>query len=296
MRRDPSWEATESRPTSVASRAVVAVRGTSALNRSEGCAAVSVRSAADPVARAVAMDRNGSPTLMMVPGVAKTASTMPSTGDSNSIAALTVSNVPRTSPSRTREPGAVPYLLAAAAAQRFAPAALGPSEDERGSRESVRRIADGLLAGARHVGDRRPVRDGLAMIGVHRLCYGVTTVCTLLLYRNYFHADGFFRAGLAGLSQVVAAIAVGGGLAALVTPVAYRRLGAISWPVLLLVAAAAVQLGLWLPFRLSLLLPAALLLAFIAQAIKITVDTLVSSTWPTSSAGGCSRSTTPSST
>lgn len=170
---------------------------------------------------------------------------------------------------------AVPYLLAAAAAQRFAPAALGPSEDERGSRESVRRIADGLLAGARHVADRRPVRDGLAMIGVHRLCYGVTTVCTLLLYRNYFHSDGFFRAGLAGLSQVVAAIAVGGGLAALVTPLAYRRLGAISWPVLLLAAAAAVQLGLWLPFRLSLLLPAALLLAFIAQAIKITVDTLV---------------------
>ncbi|MBE7187452.1 MFS transporter [Jatrophihabitans endophyticus] len=170
---------------------------------------------------------------------------------------------------------ALPYLLAALVALPFATSALGPSEDERRDRDTVRGIAVGLLAGAKHVRDRRPVRDGLTMIGVHRLCYGVTTVCTLLLYRNYFHADGFFRAGLAGLSQVVAAIAVGGGLAALVTPAAFRRLGAIGWPVVLLVAAAVVQIVLGLPFRLSLLPPAALVLAFVAQAIKITVDTLV---------------------
>ena len=170
---------------------------------------------------------------------------------------------------------AVPYLLAAGVALRFAPSALGPSESERTERETLRGIAEGLLAGARHVRERRPVRDGLSMIGVHRLCYGVTTVCTLLLYRNYFHADGFFRAGLAGLSQVVAVIAIGGGLAALVTPLAFRRLGAIRWPVVLLVAAAGVQVALFLPFRLALLLPAALLLAFVAQSIKITVDTLV---------------------
>ena len=60
--------------------------------------------------------------------------------------------------------------------------------------------------------------------------YGVTTVCTLLLYRNYFHADGFFRAGLAGLSQIVAMIAVGGALAALLTPdgVPAHRPGALA--------------------------------------------------------------------
>lgn len=170
---------------------------------------------------------------------------------------------------------AIPYLLAAVSALRIGRPDLGPSVHERRERETVRGIASGLLAGAQHVAERRPVRDGLAVITVHRLCYGVTTVSTLLLYRNYFSDDGFFRAGLTGLSQVVAAVAVGGGLAALLTPTAYRRLGPVGWPVILLVGAAAVQTGLGLPYRLPLLLPAALLLAFAAQAIKISVDTLV---------------------
>jgi hypothetical protein len=170
---------------------------------------------------------------------------------------------------------AVPYALAAVIALGFDRHSLGPSESERRGRETARDVARGLADGARHVITTRPVLYGLSAIGLHRLCYGVTTVCTLLLYRNYFHSDGFFRAGLAGLSQVVAVIAIGGGLAALVTPVAFRRIGPVRWPALLLGAAAVTEVGLGLPYSLPLLLLAGLLLAFVAQSVKISVDTLV---------------------
>jgi MFS family permease len=112
-------------------------------------------------------------------------------------------------------------------------------------------------------------------IGVHRLAYGVSTICTLLLYRNYFHDDGFFRAGLTGLGQVVGAVAIGGGIAAVLTPVASRHLGLVRWPALLLLGAGLVEICFGLPFTLPLLVAAAVLLGFVAQGIKICVDTLV---------------------
>jgi MFS family permease len=169
----------------------------------------------------------------------------------------------------------VPYLLAALAANGFIRTALGPSETERRNRETPREVLRGLMAGARHLGERRPVLYGLAAIGLHRLGYGVTTVCTLLLYRNYFHDEGFFRSGLAGLTQVLVAVAAGGALAATVTPAAFRRIGPVRWPAGLLAGAAVVELGLGLPYSMPLLLLAALLLGFVAQAVKISVDTLV---------------------
>ncbi|HEV7206975.1 MAG TPA: MFS transporter [Jatrophihabitans sp.] len=170
---------------------------------------------------------------------------------------------------------AVPFLLAGAVAAGFARGALGPLDSERRTRETVGAVLRGLLAGARHLRETRPVLLGLSAIGAHRLGYGVTTVCTVLLYRNYFSDDGFFRAGLAGLTQVVAALAAGGALAAMVTPAAFRSIGPVRWPAALLLAAAGVQLGLALTFVLPLLLVAAFLLGFVAQSIKISVDTLV---------------------
>ncbi len=169
---------------------------------------------------------------------------------------------------------AVPYLLAAFAAGGFGRHALGPLVAERQARETLAQIARGLREGVRHLTQRRPILYALTAIGAHRLCYGVTTVCTVLLYRNYFRAEGFFRTSLAGLSQVVAMIAIGGALAALVTPAAFRRFGPVRWPVVLLLGATVAQAFI-LPYRLPLLLPAALLLSFVAQGIKISVDTLV---------------------
>jgi MFS family permease len=171
----------------------------------------------------------------------------------------------------------VPYLLAANAARPFGRTTLGPDDTERANRESVRQIAVGLVAGARHVRSRPPARNALAAIGLHRLCFGLWTVTTLLLYRNYFHGHGAIRSGLAGLTQLVVAVAIGGGLAALVTPAIARRLGYGRWPALLLAASGVVIVACTLPYRLAPALLAGLLLGFTSQGIKICVDTVLQS-------------------
>jgi MFS family permease len=167
------------------------------------------------------------------------------------------------------------YLIAALVPRPFGADELGPDDVERSRRETAADVVRGLVDGARHLHARPSASAALIAIGVHRLCYGVTTVCTILLYRNYFADDGVFRAGLGGLAQVVAAAAVGGGLAAAVTPAATRRLGYVRWPAVLLAGAAVAQLALGLRYTLPAIVAAAVLLGFIAQGIKICVDTLV---------------------
>ena len=172
----------------------------------------------------------------------------------------------------------IPYLAAGAAARGFDRAALGPDEHERAKRETAAAVLRGLIAGGRHIAHRRPALYALVTITVLRFCYGVTTVCTLLLYRNYFHSDGIFRAGIGGLAQVTVVLAAGAGLAALVTPAATRRLDLARWPVLLTAVATIVMLTVWLPYRLALVLFGVLAMSFVAQGVKICVDTVVQRT------------------
>ncbi|MDQ6937035.1 MAG: MFS transporter [Actinomycetota bacterium] len=169
----------------------------------------------------------------------------------------------------------LPYALAAWGATRFDRDALGPDATELAQCETVSVIVAGLVLGARHIRSRRPVWLGLAAIGASRFCYGVSSVCTVLLYRNYFVDDGIFRAGLSGLAQVVIMLATGGALAAVVTPAITRRIGLVRYPCALLIVAAATQLGFGLLFRQPAVLVAALVIGFISQAVKISVDTTV---------------------
>jgi hypothetical protein len=173
---------------------------------------------------------------------------------------------------------ALPYLASAFAARRFEREQLGPDEVSRGNRETPREVAIGLLAGARHVSQRPPVLWALAAIGAQRFCYGMSTICILLLYRNYFEPHGFFRAGLSGIAQVVVGVAVGGGLAALITPAATRRFGFARWPVALLILAGIVEIAFGLPYRIELVPIAAFGLGLAAQGFKICVDTRVQRT------------------
>jgi MFS family permease len=166
------------------------------------------------------------------------------------------------------------YALAGLCALRFGCRQLGPDDDTRNHGESVRNVLTGLADGARHIRSHPSVARAFVVIGIHRFAYGVTAICTLLLYRNYFTDSGVLRAGLAGLGQIVAAIALGGGLAAFITPFAVRRLGYTRWPAVLLIGAAVVELVLGLPFKTATFLPAAALLGLAAQGVKICVDTL----------------------
>ncbi|OMQ16123.1 hypothetical protein A7K94_0204680 [Modestobacter sp. VKM Ac-2676] len=169
---------------------------------------------------------------------------------------------------------ALPYLVASAVAAGFTRGHLGPDHDTATDRAAARDVLHGMVAGARHVLAHPPATAVLAVMAVHRLLYGLLTLVVLLLYRNTFtEGSALFPGGLAGLGQVLAAGAVGTLLAAVVTPVAVRRMGKARWITLMLTVGGAGQLllgGLFLP---ATTVAAVLTLGFIAQAVKICVDT-----------------------
>jgi MFS family permease len=169
----------------------------------------------------------------------------------------------------------LPYLGAALVARGFARPQLGPDEHDRARRDSARDVYHGLIAGVRHISAVRPARDALAMIALQRFGYGISLVCTLLLYRNYFRDDGIFRADLAGLAQIAVAVAAGTGTAALITPAATRRLGPVGYPAVMLILGAVAQVSLTLQFRLPAILAGTFVLALVSQSVKICVDTVL---------------------
>jgi hypothetical protein len=169
---------------------------------------------------------------------------------------------------------ALPYLSAAVVVAGFGRGDLGPDLVTRSARLSARAIGEGMVAGARHVAALPPAAAALLAISLHRVAYGVLTLMTLLLYRNTFgSAGGLFPGGIVGLGEVVAAGAVGTLLAAWLTPKVVRRIGKPRWITLLLLGAGATQLALGLPFLAPTIVAASLALGFVAQAVKICVDT-----------------------
>jgi hypothetical protein len=174
---------------------------------------------------------------------------------------------------------AVPYLLAAGVVAGFARAHLGPDSTAQSARLSARDVVRGMVGGARHVAGLRPAAAALLVISLLRFGYGVLTLMTLLLYRNTFAGQGgLFPGGLVGLGEVLAAGAVGTLLAAVATPAAVRRMGKRRWIALLLAGAGVLQLLLTLPLEPPPLVVAWLFLGFMAQGVKICVDSTLQET------------------
>jgi MFS family permease len=167
------------------------------------------------------------------------------------------------------------YVTAAVVATRMPRRLLGPDDDPTPLTAAIRDTARGLAAGAAHVWERRAAGRALLAIAGSRVLFGLSTIGTLLLYRNYFHDDGVLRAGITGLGQVFAASAVGYVAAAVVTPAATARLGKPRWIVFAFALAGISQVATGAPFRMAPLLVGALVLGFAAQSAKICVDTIV---------------------
>ena len=167
------------------------------------------------------------------------------------------------------------YLAAAAVARRMPRELLGPDHEAPPLAHALRRVADDIATGARHVWEHRPASRALGAIAGSRLLFGMSTIGTLLLYRNYFHDHGVLRAGLVGLGQAFAASAAGYVLAAVVTPIVTARIGKPRWIVTVFAGAAVSQLALGLPFAMAPLLVGAGLIGFATQSAKICVDTIV---------------------
>lgn len=169
------------------------------------------------------------------------------------------------------------YVGAGLLALRLPRASLGPdlAEEPPAVRDAVRQVAAGLVAGLRHLGQRRAAAYGLTVIGVHRFFYGISTVALILLYRGYFHDASEADAAFNGLAQAVLVSGAGFVLAAVATPVVIPRIGSRRWVLALLVAAAVIQLFPTALYTEPALLAASFGLGIASQGIKICVDTLV---------------------
>ncbi|CAA9343742.1 MAG: hypothetical protein AVDCRST_MAG72-994 [uncultured Nocardioidaceae bacterium] len=172
---------------------------------------------------------------------------------------------------------AVLYGVAGMLALRMPRDLLGPdfAPDRPAVRDALGNVARGLREGLVHLGQRRSAAYGLAAIGAHRFFYGVSTVATILLYRNYFYASDDVDSALAGLTLAVLVSGAGFLLAAAVTPMATRRVSTRVWVLLLLAAAAVTEVFPGALYTEPSLLVAAFFLGLASQGVKICVDTLL---------------------
>ncbi len=172
---------------------------------------------------------------------------------------------------------AVGYALAAALTARIPRDLLGPDLDPArpAVTEALNRVWRGMLAGLEHLRERPVAANALFVIAAHRFFYGLSTVATILLYRNYFNTPDAVEAGLAGLSIAVLVTGLGFLAAALITPAATARLSPQGWIVLLLALAAVAEAFPGALYTEPSLLVAAFVLGLSAQGVKICVDTLV---------------------
>jgi hypothetical protein len=104
-------------------------------------------------------------------------------------------------------------------------------------------VATGLADGARYVMRRRGPAAALGATGGFSLMFGPLFLMSVLLYRNYFYRSSVSAAeGHFGL--LVALAGVGYACAALLTPLATRRLAKPAWITLLLLASAVITFAL----------------------------------------------------
>ncbi|GAB2770802.1 MFS transporter [Streptomyces daliensis] len=204
--------------------------------------------------------------------------------------------------------GALLYLLAGLASLRMARDLLGPGPGQERPRlaQALSSTARGLIAGLRHLTERRTAALALGAMTVMRFCYGALTVMVLMLCR-YSWTDG--AAGLdgidgidevggideagsgagAGAGETAAAdglkllgLAVGVSgfgffMAAVLTPWAVGRVSRFGWLALCAAIAAVLEPALALPFEPVPMLVAAFVLGLVTQGAKITTDTTVQS-------------------
>ncbi|WP_406240922.1 MFS transporter [Streptomyces anulatus] len=171
--------------------------------------------------------------------------------------------------------GSMLYLLSALASLSLPRALLGPDTDESPLRvrAALAVTARGLVAGLRHLAQRRHAAGALAAMTVIRFCYGALTVMVLMLCR-YAWSDTESD-GLALLGLAVGMSGAGFFVAAVLTPWAVGQLGRYGWIVGCAGAAAVLVPALGLSFAPVPMLIAAFVLGIVTQGSKIATDTVV---------------------
>lgn len=171
------------------------------------------------------------------------------------------------------------YVLAGLVGATMRRDLLGPPPLPEGSRRSgiltdLAMVARGLARGAVHVWRRRPVAAALGAIGGHRMLYGILLLMSILLYRHYFFATTKAGASLESFTLVLIASGIGYGAAAIITPLATRKLATSAWISAMLALGGVVTGVLGPTFRQGAFIVIGFALGVVAQGIAICVTTI----------------------
>ncbi|HMG65199.1 MAG TPA: MFS transporter [Streptosporangiaceae bacterium] len=171
--------------------------------------------------------------------------------------------------------GGLCYVAAGLVATRMPRELLGPARDEivaaaaTGVSAELAIVLRGLAAGARHVLGRRRAAAVLMATASSRFLYGILLLMSVLLYRNYFYRDSGSNSALGHYLLIVIASAIGYGAAAVITPVATRRLAKTTWITILLAGGGIATGLLGTGFRQPGFLVIGFLLGVVAQGVAI---------------------------
>ena len=169
------------------------------------------------------------------------------------------------------------YVASALLALALAVDRLGP--DGTRASDTMRGVAVGLVEGIRELQLHAEAGRAIAVVGVHRVVFGVLTAGGLLLVRYTFNIVEEADTALNEFAMLTAAAAIGALIGAVLTPWASRRWGSVRWSVAALVQAGTIGIALVIVGALApsfpTLLAGSLSIGFAGQAVKVCSDTLV---------------------
>ena len=172
---------------------------------------------------------------------------------------------------------ATAYLISAVIAVVIAVDRLGP--DGTRAADTLRGVAVGLVEGIRGLRLHGEAGRAIAVVGVHRVAFGVLTAGGLLLVRYTFNIVSDADSALNEFALLTGAAAIGALIGAVLTPWASRRWGSVPWSSATLAQAGALGIGLVIAGALApsfaLLLAGSLSIGFAGQSVKVCSDTLV---------------------
>jgi len=176
--------------------------------------------------------------------------------------------------------GGLCYVGAGLLATRIPRQLLGPSADPGdpapgGLRTDLANVVRGLTAGTAHLLRRRRAVGALVATASHRFLYGILLLMSVLLYRNFFYRSSGGNTALGHYLVIIVASALGYGAAALVTPIATRRMTKTTWITVLLAGAGIASGALGAGYRQPGFLVIGLLLGVVAQGVAICTTTIV---------------------
>jgi MFS family permease len=154
---------------------------------------------------------------------------------------------------------------------------LGPdgSDDLPQVTSAIATIALGLVGAVRHLVERYPAGMALLVMAAHRFAFGFVVATTVVLFRNFFYDPDDVDAALGAIAVAGGGVAVGAGLAVVLTPIAVRRMRKERWIVAMLLAGGPVLVLPALVLEPWAIVATSVGMGLSTQSVKICVDSLV---------------------